>query len=133
MSLLRYCLTGLCTGAGMLLFGVLAAKLFRLPNTMKTYRVTFLSLPAAFLCLSCADLIVVYLGYYTTMPRALFVGCVAGGVTIGILALLLYRWRHATANNADKDGHSPSRVLKYKKYKAMVRRRMTQREPPLNM
>jgi hypothetical protein len=133
MTLLEYCLVGLCAGAGIPLFGALAVTLyrlvtlFRLPDTMNTHQVTRLSLPTAFLCLSCPCLIFVYLSYYTTMPRALFVGCVAGGVAIGILALLWLRWKHVMAHVVDKFGQTPSpgqqydghntRVLRDKEYR----------------
>lgn len=94
MSLLRYCLTGACAGAGMPLFGALAVKSWNRPN----YRIYFrLSLVAWALCFLCAILVLAYLTTYVAIPRPLFVGCVAGGVTIGILALLLYRWRRAIA------------------------------------
>ena len=96
MSLLQYCLTGLCTGAGTPLFAVLTVTLWRLPDTTTYYRNFRLSLITGLLCLACALLALIYLGLYTAMPRILFVGCLAAGFAIGVLALSLYRWRRAT-------------------------------------
>lgn len=96
MSLLRYCLTGFCVGVGIPLFGVLAVKLWRLPNSALYHGNVRLSMVAGGLCLACADLVFVYLTYYDAMPRLLFIGCVAGGATIGILAVYVYRWRRAS-------------------------------------
>lgn len=93
MSLVRYGLTGLCAGAGMVWFGVVAVIFWRLPDTTSYFRNARLALVAGGLCLVCATLVFVYLTYYVAMPRALFVGCVAAGVTLGILAVSLYRWR----------------------------------------
>lgn len=96
MSVLRYCLAGLCTGVGIPLFGVLAVKLRRLPDTT-SYRLNKRLWPVAFgLFLLCLNLVFGYLIYDVTMPRGLFVGCVAAGGIIGILAVYVYRRRHAS-------------------------------------
>jgi hypothetical protein len=94
MSVLRYCLTGLCTGVGTPLFGVLAVKLRSLPDTPSYHRSKRLW-PVAFgLFLVCVNLIFGDLIYSVSVPRGLFVACVAAGGIIGILAVYLYRWRH---------------------------------------
>jgi hypothetical protein len=97
MTLEQYVLTGLCTGAGMPVFGALAITFWRLPDSIATYHIWRLCVPASFLCLACAILAAFYLANYSTMPRALFVGCVAGGAAIGILAIALYRWWRSTS------------------------------------
>jgi hypothetical protein len=96
MTLLQYVLTGLCAGAGMPVFGAAAVILWKLPATTAYYRNVQLSMIAGGLCLLCPIMVSLYLSLYSTMPRVLFVGCVAGGAAIGILVVYLYRWRRAT-------------------------------------
>jgi hypothetical protein len=110
------------------LFGALAVKLFRRLYTIDTYNIARLSFPAAGLCLACALLVIIYLSYYTTMPRALFIACVAAGLGLGICTLYLYGRRQARATSGSSKRATPVRHSRRQRYKAMQYKRASGKE-----
>jgi hypothetical protein len=106
----RYLLMGLVFGVGMSLFAALTVWLARRPDPKVLYHPYFrLSLISGSLCVLCADEVYFYLTVNPTLPRALFVCCVAAGIGLGTFTVFLIRWRRRQNGLPETAGQGETR------------------------